>query len=84
MREQILKLRKDGLTYNQIVEQVGCAKSTVAYHLGKGQKEATRIRSLKNRDQKNRKRKRIARKMGTMVGLVTSGGRRQGRQRRQK
>lgn len=39
MKEQILKLRKEGKTYNQIVKIVGCSKSTVCYHCGEGQKE---------------------------------------------
>jgi CRISPR/Cas system Type II protein with McrA/HNH and RuvC-like nuclease domain len=41
MKEEILKLRAEGKTYNQIVEILGCAKSTVAYHCGKGQKKKT-------------------------------------------
>jgi len=51
MKEQILKLRDEGKNYNQIVEILGCAKSTVSYHCGKGQKEkaAKRQKSLKSR-----------------------------------
>jgi DNA-binding CsgD family transcriptional regulator len=33
MKEQILELRRKGLTINKIVEIVGCAKSTVSYHI---------------------------------------------------
>lgn len=33
MKEQIIELRKQGLTFKQIVEQLNCAKSTVSYHL---------------------------------------------------
>jgi len=32
MRERILALLAQGFSYNQIVAQIGCAKSTVAYH----------------------------------------------------
>ena len=35
MKEEILKLRKEGKTYNEIVEILGCAKSTVNYHCKK-------------------------------------------------
>jgi predicted transcriptional regulator len=33
MKEQIIELRKKGLTINDIVKQLGCAKSTVSYHI---------------------------------------------------
>ena len=32
IKERILTLRSSGYTFNQIVEAVGCAKSTVSYH----------------------------------------------------
>jgi len=32
MRQRILALLAEGKTYNQIVAELGCAKSTVAYH----------------------------------------------------
>ncbi len=31
-KEEIISLRKSGLTYNQIQEKLGCSKSTIAYH----------------------------------------------------
>jgi len=34
-KEQIIKLYKEGKSYNEIVEKLGCAKSTVAYHCKK-------------------------------------------------
>lgn len=34
-KEQILKLREQGYTYNQICKELGCSKGTVSYHLGK-------------------------------------------------
>jgi DNA-binding CsgD family transcriptional regulator len=35
MKDEILKLRKKGYTYNQIVEKLNCSKSTVSYHCSK-------------------------------------------------
>jgi predicted transcriptional regulator len=32
MKKKILSLRKQGYTYSEIVEEVGCAKGTVSYH----------------------------------------------------
>jgi len=31
-KEEILKLREDGLSYNEISDQLGCSKATVSYH----------------------------------------------------
>lgn len=47
MREEILRLRELGYTYSQIVNELGCAKSTVAYHIGPGQREKSRARTKK-------------------------------------
>lgn len=33
MKEKIIELRKKGLTINEIVKELGCAKSTVSYHI---------------------------------------------------
>lgn len=52
MKEQILELRDQGKTYNEIVDIVGCSKGTVSYYCGKGQKEKTRIRKRKSRGNK--------------------------------
>ena len=35
MKEKIIKLREDGKTYNEIVEILGCSKSTISYHCSK-------------------------------------------------
>ncbi len=50
MKEKILELRKEGKTYNQIVELLGCSKSTVSYHCGEGQKEKNKKRCNKRRE----------------------------------
>lgn len=34
-KEKILELRKNGYTINEIVKELGCAKSTVSYHINK-------------------------------------------------
>jgi hypothetical protein len=35
MKEKIIELRKKGLTINEIVNELNCAKSTVSYHINK-------------------------------------------------
>ena len=47
--EQILELAKKGLSYRQIEKELGCSKSTIAYHLGKGQKEKAYLRAKKSK-----------------------------------
>lgn len=49
MKEQILKLKEEGKTYNEIQSILGCSKGTISYHLGKGQKEKTLNRTRKRR-----------------------------------
>ena len=54
MKEQILKLREQGYTYNQIVIELGCSKGTVAYHCGNGQKAKTIDRQRSSRTKRRR------------------------------
>jgi hypothetical protein len=49
VKEQILKLRKEGKTYDEIAREVECSKGTISYHCGKGQKEKSRLRQLKEK-----------------------------------
>lgn len=49
MKEQILKLREEGKTYNEIQSILGCSKGTISYHLGDNQKEKTLNRTRKRR-----------------------------------
>ena len=49
MKDQILKLREEGKTYDEIVNIIGCSKSTVSYHCGEGQKEKNINRTRKRR-----------------------------------
>jgi 5-methylcytosine-specific restriction endonuclease McrA len=47
MKEQILKLKAEGKSYNEIKQILNCSKGTIAYHCGIGQKEKTTIRRKK-------------------------------------
>lgn len=50
MKEQILKLREEGKTYNEIMGILGCSKSTISYYCGENQKEKTKKRTNKRRE----------------------------------
>lgn len=56
MKNEILKLRKEGKSYSEIKKQLGCSKGTISYYCGDDQKVKTR-----NRTRKRRKNKLIAR-----------------------
>ncbi len=45
----IFKLYEQGLSYSQIQKELGCAKSTISYHIGKGQKEKSYNRKKQSR-----------------------------------
>jgi hypothetical protein len=49
MKKEILKLRSEGKTYNEIKKQLKCSKGTISYHCGEGQKEKYRQRQRRNR-----------------------------------
>lgn len=49
VKNQILDLRKQGLSYNKIQQIVRCSKSTISFHCGKGQKKKHLIRLQKRR-----------------------------------
>lgn len=73
MKEQILKMRSEGKTYNQIVNELGCSKGTVAYHCGNGVKNKTH-----NRVDKLRKIKRVilqtyVRRVKSYLGCIDCG-----------
>lgn len=48
-KDEILRLRSEGKTYNEIVSELGCSKGTVSYHLGEGQKQKTNASRIKNK-----------------------------------
>lgn len=52
MREEILKLRAEGLSYKQIKEKTGCSLGTISYYCSPVQKEKTLQRQ---RDRRNKK-----------------------------
>ena len=47
--DNIKKLRSKGYSYSEIAAELGCSKSTVAYHIGEGQKEKSKARRLKSK-----------------------------------
>jgi len=47
MKEEILKLRSEGKSYDEIKKILNCSKGTIAYHCGDGQKEKTTLRRRK-------------------------------------
>jgi biotin operon repressor len=49
LKENIMRLRQEGKTYNQIRDELGCSKGTIAYHVGEGQKEKSLGRMEKRR-----------------------------------
>jgi 5-methylcytosine-specific restriction endonuclease McrA len=51
MKEQILKLRKEGKSYNQIAKILECSKSLISYYCGKNQKDKSRQRTKKLRSE---------------------------------
>jgi 5-methylcytosine-specific restriction endonuclease McrA len=55
MKEQILKVRSEGLSYSQIKDRLNCSKATISYHCGDGQKYKNKIRTAKNRINKKQK-----------------------------
>ena len=48
-KKEILRLRAEGKTYNEISEITGASKGTIAYHCGVGQREKTNARTRKHR-----------------------------------
>ncbi len=50
MKEAILKLKSEGKSYKEIQELLGCSKGTISYHCGDGQKEKTKVRRDKRRE----------------------------------
>lgn len=51
LSDSIVRLRREGMTYNQIKEELGCSKATISYHLGEGQREKqlARMRDRRNK-----------------------------------
>jgi CRISPR/Cas system Type II protein with McrA/HNH and RuvC-like nuclease domain len=49
MKEDILRLRAEGKTYNEIQDLLKCSKGTISYHCGKNQKDKAKKRQRKRR-----------------------------------
>jgi hypothetical protein len=49
LKDEIIKLRDQGLSYNQIRDRLGCSKGTISYHCGEGQKSKVLDRTKKRR-----------------------------------
>lgn len=47
LKDDILLLQADGLSYNAIAAKLGCSKGTISYYLGSGQQEKARARRRK-------------------------------------
>jgi 5-methylcytosine-specific restriction endonuclease McrA len=43
-KQDILKLRKEGRTYKEIQDELGCSKSVISYHCGEGKTEQKRVK----------------------------------------
>lgn len=48
-KDEIFRLYAEGYSYSEIQKALGCAKSTISYHIGKGQKEKTLNRRKQSR-----------------------------------
>lgn len=57
LKEKILELRNQGLSYSQIKEILRCSKSTISFHCGEGQKKKMLIRQNKFRKNNPLKKK---------------------------
>jgi hypothetical protein len=49
-KDKILALRAKGKTYNEIISEIGCARSTVNYYLGNNQASKKASRQRKDRE----------------------------------
>jgi DNA-binding CsgD family transcriptional regulator len=63
-REDILSLRKQGLSYRKIQQKLGCSRSTISYHCGKSQSERKRV--------SNQKKNPLCRKVGSFKARCTA------------
>jgi len=76
MKEQILKLRSEGLSYRQIEKKLGCSRSLINYYLAPGAKEKSNERQRGYR--KNRKERILYEKVRKISMSVANFRRRDG------
>ena len=50
MKDKILELRSEGKSYGEIQKTLNCSKSTISYYCGENQKEKTKKRTQKRRE----------------------------------
>ena len=48
-KEDILRLRKRGFTYNKIAQVLGCSKGTISYHCGRNDAERKKLNARTNK-----------------------------------
>ena len=58
-RDEILRLREEGKTYNEIKEITGASKGTISYHCGEGQKEKYRKRNLLSKSKRHPYKRKV-------------------------
>ena len=57
-KEDILKLRKEGKTYKEIEEELGCSKSVISYHCGEDKSEKKRVKK-RNKSEKHKLSRKV-------------------------
>ena len=55
LKDDILKLRSEGLTYNEIQKILSCSKASISYHCGEGQKTKNLLRTSNAKKKDNLK-----------------------------
>lgn len=61
MKEQILELKRQGKSHNEIVRILGCSKASVSYHTSEKVKQSYR-------DYRNKNRKKIVKELKVLAG----------------
>lgn len=59
MKNEILRLRSEGKTYNEIVAILGCSKGTVSYHCNQGRKVKSRYNQQIRKNRPTRQEDRL-------------------------
>ena len=72
MKEQILNLRKQGKSYREIEQILGCSRSTISYHCGEGQKQKKLDKQRLTREQNS-----LLKKIDNFKNRKVGGGRKQ-------
>lgn len=54
LKSEILRLRSEGMSYRSIQKELGCSRSTIAYHCSEVQKQRNYARSVETKREKYR------------------------------